>query len=105
MSGHSEDVGADVGTDDASSGKVVTRHAETGEDEPVSRVVVKAVAEARGISPVDIRQPLYEAVDPDALDRIFTGATDQFDGQLSFTFNGCEITVTADQSVLVEPIS
>lgn len=42
------------------------------------------------------RRVLYDSVDPDALDRVFDS---DFTGNLSFTFNGCHVTVTSEQEV------
>jgi hypothetical protein len=71
-------------------------------DDSISRAVVEAVADAEGISPLDVEPPLFEAIDPDALDGLFTesslpmGATD---GVVEFQYAGYVVTVRADGTV------
>lgn len=70
--------------------------------ESVSRSVIAAVAEATGTDPTAM-QPLYEVVDPDALDAIFdpvAGETAPV-GCVSFRFNGCDVYVYADGRTVV----
>lgn len=68
---------------------------------PVSQRVVEAVAEAKNTSPLDVT-PLFDYVDPDALDRVFSdgpGSTVRDQGRLTFPMAGCEVTVWADGTV------
>lgn len=66
-------------------------------DEPPSEAVVRAVAALTGQSILDI-EPLYDVVDPEHLDGIFEETeTDAIRTESSFTFNGCEVTVTDDR--------
>lgn len=75
----------------------------TRENRP-SRAVVEAVAEADDADPVELTPPLYEVIDSDALDRLFTATTahDRTDGQVTFSYNGYGVTVRGDGSVSVE---
>jgi hypothetical protein len=41
----------------------------------VGIAVVEALAAARGVAPADVREPLSDSVDPDALDRLFAFGT------------------------------
>lgn len=69
--------------------------------EPLSQVVVEAVASAEGVDPLDLEVPLYDAVDPDALDALFrSGAT--VDGRVEFEYHGYEVTVTGDGHVTLD---
>lgn len=81
---------------------VVTTNREQGER--LSEAVVGAVAEATGEDPTSMR-PLYEVVDPDALDRLFEpGSTPSRQspvGRVSFRYNGCDVTVHADGRTMV----
>ena len=71
-------------------------------DESASMIVVEALAEAKGVCPADMDQPLYDVVDPDALDRLFRGSADNGpDGRVVFTINGYEVTVTSDGEIYV----
>lgn len=75
------------------------------QDGPLSRTVISAVAEATDTDPTEI-EPLYETLDPDALDRLFQRnpmAPYSFDGRVSFTMEGCDVVVHADQRVTVTP--
>jgi hypothetical protein len=70
-------------------------------DEPttrtaVSRRVVEALAAATGNDPVDLDPPLFDAVDPDALDALH----DSSDGtQVRFDYDGRTVVVHADAAV------
>lgn len=67
-----------------------------------SAAVVEAVAEAEDISPAEVRPPLYEAVDPDALDDLFAARstlTDRSGGYVIFPFCGYEVTVYGNGDV------
>lgn len=68
-------------------------------DEPPSEAVVRAVAALTDTSPLDL-DPLYHAIDPDHLDEIFGRATDgtvRAGSSFTFSFNGCEVTVTDEE--------
>lgn len=60
-----------------------------------------AVAEAVDVDPLALDPPLYEAIDPDALDRLF-GERDT-EGHVEFVMAGCQIRVRADGVVVVTP--
>ena len=82
----------------AATGQVQTH----GEPHPSERVV-EAVAAIEGCDPLLLEPPLYQAVDPDALDSLFpdrqqpTGA-----GRVSFTYLGHDVVVYDDGSVTVD---
>jgi hypothetical protein len=73
---------------------------ERGCVDPLSVTVVKAVAEALDAEPLEI-DPLFVAVDPDALDELF--ASNRSDGSLecSFRYEGCTVSVRSDGEVRV----
>lgn len=66
-----------------------------------SLAVIKAVAKKRGKDPSDLPEPLAEAINPDALDQLFTGITGPSPetGKVCFTFNQCEVTVHVDGQI------
>lgn len=76
---------------------------EIGDDETVSEAVVNAVAAASGCrrssagdTAVPVLEPLYSAIDPDALDSLFGGtgrSALQTDGSIAFSFHGYDVTV------------
>lgn len=70
-------------------------------EDSISGRVVTAVADAKDVDPLQL-SPLYEAVDPDALERLFqappTGG-DRAVGRVVFTIDGCEVVVHSDGDV------
>ena len=69
----------------------------------VSGRVIQAVADRDGVSPLDITPPLFDAIDPDALDRLYddgrTGVA------VDFEFAGYLITVNEHGRVDLAPLS
>ncbi|MFW6382637.1 MAG: HalOD1 output domain-containing protein [Haloferacaceae archaeon] len=64
----------------------------------VSVRVVEAVASATGRDELTL-PPLYDAVDPDALDTLTEGTRDV---EISFVYAGYEVTVGSDGEVTLE---
>ena len=71
------------------------------EPEPLSQLVVETVAESEGVDPLELEVPLYEAVDPDALDALFR-ANDGVEGVIEFTYYGYEVSVTSSGHVSLD---
>lgn len=69
-------------------------------DEPLSFSVVRAVSSLAGKEPEEL-PPLYDVVDPDSLDTLFTDTSGR-NGSLSFLLDGYEVTVHADGSIVVK---
>lgn len=70
-----------------------------------THAVVEAVADARGVSPVDLHPPLYSAVDTDALDRFVDSHPDRSAGEgvrIQFRYCGFEVTVAGDGEVSLD---
>lgn len=61
-------------------------------DKPLSLAVIDCISEADGGNP-DARPPLYEVLDPEALNNLFR---DRNNGGVTFTYLDYEITVTPD---------
>ncbi|MCU4801168.1 hypothetical protein OB920_12375 [Halobacteria archaeon HArc-gm2] len=59
----------------------------------VHEAVIYAVADADDVDPVDLA-PLYETIDPEALDALFDGGCA---GQVAFTYERHEVVVTGDR--------
>lgn len=79
-------------------------HAEAAPEDPVSHKVVTEVAAANDASPTDMRPPLYDAIDPGALNALFADRTDASrTGRVSFRYNGCNVTVDSSGQVNVQP--
>lgn len=68
----------------------------------LTHAVVEAVAEVRGVDPVGLEPRLYQAVDPDALNRLFARRADgtpREGGRVEFVLAACQVCVEADGSV------
>lgn len=66
---------------------------------PLTMDVVAAIAEHEGVDPMDLDPPLFEVVDPDALDNLFNEAASN--GRVTFSYNGAAVTVTSEGDVRV----
>lgn len=66
----------------------------------VSEQVIQQVAATADTDVLNL-PPLYDAVDPDALDALVSGMTE---GAVSFTYAGHEVTVTSDETVTVDTL-
>lgn len=82
-----------------------TINAATFDEASTSERVIDAVADATDSEPTDVG-PLYHVIDPDALDRLFspTGRGGRTEGHVTFTFGGCDVTVSGSGSVEVSRV-
>jgi hypothetical protein len=76
-----------------------TQVVRTAEDESISHTVVMAVAEATDANPLTLDPKLSEIIDPDALNRLFSGR--EVNGEVAFTMGECRVRVQADGRVVV----
>lgn len=67
---------------------------ELDHDEPPSMGVVDAVSAVENRPPLDL-PPLAEAINPDALARLFAGGAESI--RVSFRYCGYEVTVTSEE--------
>lgn len=65
-------------------------------DEQPSAAVVRVAASLRGTDPTAM-VPLYETVDPDALDALVAGEGTTADVRIRLTFEGCDLVVTPSE--------
>jgi len=63
-------------------------------DRAVSDAAVAAIAEAEGVAPTELAPPLYESVDPEALDDLFSVPLG--DVRVSFVHREYEVTVRSE---------
>lgn len=66
-----------------------------------SESIVIAVADAEGVSPLDL-PPLYPTIDPDALDAVIGSLNDtrgEPRGSVTFAYDSYEVTVTGDGGI------
>lgn len=69
-----------------------------GQQSP-SEAVVRTVADTKEVSPTELSRPLYEAVDPDALDRLVGPPTNGSESSdVSVAFDYCGFRVHVDDS-------
>jgi len=78
----------------------VTDTAAVRASDELSVAVVNHVAALEGCDATELAYPLYESIDPDALDALFRAGSD---GYLEFSYHGYEIRVTSDGSIDVRP--
>lgn len=71
------------------------------EIESLSTQVVTMVAERKGIDPAELTQPLHSAIDPDALEVLFSERRNEF-VHITFTYAGFEVTIEGDENVEIE---
>lgn len=77
----------------------------TDRTEPLSQAVVESVARAEGVDPLDLEVPLYDAVDPDALDALFQQDGTSGDGRIQFSYYGYRVTVTGAGHVTLDDVA
>ena len=73
-------------------------------DQPLSAVVVEAVADAADADPVELGTRLYDQIDPDALDNLFAdrhNGMPRGGGHVTFSLLDYEVTVYSDGHVVV----
>jgi len=73
-------------------------------DDRVSLLVLDAVADAEGVSAAELPSPLYQIVDPEALDQLYEPSP-EVSTQLTFTYMGHTVDVTPDGRVSVDGIA
>lgn len=68
--------------------------------------IVTAVADAKGVGPLELGERLHDVVDLDAVKQLFVGMPGRESpvrGHVSFTFDGCEVVVDDEWEVDVVP--
>lgn len=70
-----------------------------GTYEDVSTTVVIAIADAEGVDPMELKDPLHEWLDPDALDALVESMGS---GYVTFDVAGYRVHVDADGTVTVD---
>lgn len=88
---------------------------QVGGDESFSEAIVKAIAKETGRAPtvrsdvggaVDVLDPLYECIEPDALDALLATAethTQHGPTKVTFSYSGYQVTASSTGSVHVKP--
>lgn len=71
---------------------------------PPSQSVVRIVAERKGVAPEELSVPLFDAVDPEALDTIVRSTRagrNRSPVRITFSYYGYDVEVSSDGSVTV----
>lgn len=71
------------------------------ETEVLHTKVITAVAERKGIDPIDLTPPLHSAIDPDALEALFSERDNGF-VHVEFTYAGVGVTIEGEGNVEIE---
>ena len=68
---------------------------------PVSEQLVRAVAAREGVAPFELEAPLYDTIDPDALDRLFRSfrSDPPTDAEVVFRYHGSLVTITVGDAL------
>lgn len=72
-------------------------------DLPVSERIVYAIADRKEVSPLDVSPPLFDAVDPDALDRLY--ANGRTGTAVTFEYSGYRVRLDEAGRVELTPLS
>ena len=67
----------------------------------MSLAIIAAIAERESCKPCDITPPLYEVINPEALDALFRTNT----GRVCFIYRGYIVSVDAERQVDLTPIT
>lgn len=67
---------------------------------PLSIQVIQAVADHKGIDPLELSTPLFYSIDPEALDSLFQDTT----GHLTFEYDGYTVTVDSSGSTNLDQL-
>lgn len=66
----------------------------------ICQTIVESIAKAEGTYPTELSPPLYEVIDPEALESLF--ANDQTLGEVVFNYNNYEVRVFSDGYVSIK---
>lgn len=74
---------------------------EPAAEETVTETVVRALADSKDLDPAGMDERLYDAVDPDALDRLFDSTADATGCRVAFEFADRRVVVDGSRTVYV----
>lgn len=69
--------------------------------DPLSTAILSEVAAREGVDPIDVSPPIYTVIDPDALEKLFSGGTGGFTS-VEFTYADHRISIRGDDVVRIE---
>jgi len=65
----------------------------------LSTDVIYAIADYEGVDPLRLDPPLFEAIDLDALDALFSGTEAPSPATVTFSYKGYEVSVSSSGAV------
>ncbi|MFC7195181.1 HalOD1 output domain-containing protein [Halosimplex aquaticum] len=74
---------------------------EIDDDQSAAEAVLGAVAERAGVGVLDLSVPLYDAVDPDALNSFYRACDDGESATVAFSYYGYDVEVSGNGRVLL----
>lgn len=79
-------------------------HAGSSTNVSFSERIIIAIADEEGVEPWDLNPPLFDILDPDALDGLFqsTRPHDDLGPSLTFSYYGYSVTVTEGEVILTD---
>lgn len=87
----------------ANDGTYRTNH-DSGAGRRLSTSIVLAVSAALDTDPLDLEPQLYDVLDPDALDSLFSAESSGSEPRrVSFSIAECNVTVKSDGQICVKP--
>lgn len=73
----------------------------SGEPELLSTAVIEALAEHEGVPPTELDPPLFQSIDLDGLDSLFSDRPGSTNAEVVFDYDGRTVTVGADGEVRI----
>lgn len=74
--------------------------------ETLTHAIITAVADEKDIAPEAVADRVYDVVDPDGLNRLFSPGgpdTPRQNARLTFTIDGCEVIIEGGELIMVTP--
>lgn len=71
-----------------------------GDAESVCELIVLEIADREGIEAWEVTEPLYDVINPDALESLFRGGP----ARVTFLYRGYRVTVTHEHEVTIVDI-
>ncbi|WP_459193851.1 HalOD1 output domain-containing protein [Halosimplex sp. J119] len=72
------------------------------DDQSASEAVIDAIAEQAGVGVLDLSVPLYDAVDPDALDAFYRASEGEASASVSFSYYGYDVEVSGNGDLVLD---
>lgn len=73
-------------------------------EETLTHAIVTAVADEKGVAPEAVADCIYDVVDPDGLNRLFSPGgpdTPRQNARLTFEIEGCEVVIEGGELIMV----